>query len=90
MFLHRFLLLYDDVNWRIYVGISSGSAMFSGKADKQFCLCSSEYEMSTCVIYCTNAHFFKRGVFDMRAQEGREDVRSMKVTMRCIVIYCGD
>ena len=26
MFLHWFLLLYDAVNWRIYVGISSGSA----------------------------------------------------------------
>ena len=26
MFLHRFVLLYNAVNWRIYVGISSGSA----------------------------------------------------------------
>ena len=61
--------------------------LFSGQADEQFCLCGSEYEMSTYVIYCTNSHIW--GVFDMRAQEGREDVRSMKETMRCIVIYCG-
>ena len=66
MFLHRFLLLCDAVNWRIYVAISS----VSGQADEQFCLlCISEYEMSTCVIYCTNSHLFKGGVFDMRAQE---------------------
>ena len=69
------------------LGFQAAQRLFSGQADEQFCLCSSEYEMSTCVIYCTNSHLFKGGVFDMRAQEGREDVRSMKVTMRCIVIY---
>ena len=78
------------------LGFQATPRPFSGQADEQFCLCSSEYEMSTCVIYCANSHLFKGGggggggVFDMRAQEGREDVRSMKVTMRCIVIYCGD
>ena len=72
------------------LGFQAAPRLFSGQADEQFCLCSSEHKMSTCVIYCTNSHLFKGGVFDMRSQEGREDVRSMKVTMRCIVIYCGN
>ena len=87
MFLHRFLLLYDAVNWRIYVGISSGSVTLLWPSGRAVLFMCSEYEMSTCVIYYTNSHLFKGGVFDMRAQEGREDARSMKVTMRCIVIY---
>ena len=36
------------------LGFQAAPRLFSGQADKQFCLCSSEYEMSTCVIYCTN------------------------------------
>ena len=65
------------------LGFQAAPQLFSGQVDEQFCLSSSEYEMSTCVIYCTNSHLSKGGVFDMRAQEGREDVRSMNVTMRC-------
>ena len=52
------------------LGFQAAPRLFSGQADEQFCLCSSEYEMSTCVIHCTNSHLFKGGVFDMRAQEG--------------------
>ena len=51
------------------LGFQAAPRLFSGKADEQFCLCISEYEMSTCVIYCTSSHLFKGGVFDMRAQE---------------------
>ena len=48
------------------LGFQATPRPFSGQADEQFCLCSSEYEMSTCVIYCTNSHLFKgrgRGVY---------------------------
>ena len=45
------------------LGFQAAPRLFSGQADKQFCLCSSEYEMSTCVIYCTNWHLFKGGVY---------------------------
>ena len=41
------------------LGFQAAPRLFSGQADEQFCLCSSEYEMSTCVIYCTNSHLFK-------------------------------
>ena len=51
------------------LGFQAAPRLFSGQGDEQFCLCSSEYEMSTCVIYCTNSHLFKEGVFDMRARE---------------------
>ena len=44
------------------LGFQAAPQLFSGQADEQFCLCSSEYEMSTCVIYCTNSHLFK-GVY---------------------------
>ena len=43
------------------LGFQAAPRLFSGQADEQFCLCSSEYEMSTCVIYCTNSHLFKGG-----------------------------
>ena len=74
------------------MGFQAARRLFSGQADEQFCLCNSEYEMRTYVIYCTNAHFFKGGggggnLIDNRTQEGREDVRSIRVTMRCIVVY---
>ena len=51
------------------LGFQAAPRLFSGQADEQFCLCSSEYEMSTCVIYCTNSHLFKgwRGGRDMPA-----------------------
>ena len=48
------------------LGFQAAPRLISGQADEQFCLCSSEYEMSTCVIYCTNSHLF-RGGRDMRA-----------------------
>ena len=51
------------------LGFQACPRLFSGQGDGQFCLYISEYEMSTCVIYCTNSHLFKGGVFDMRAQE---------------------
>ena len=60
------------------LGFQAAPRLFSGQADEQFCLCSSEYEMSTCVIYCTNSHLFKGGR-DMRADstspggEGRSE-----------------
>ena len=38
------------------LGFQAAPRLFSGQVDEQFCLCSSEYEMSTCVIYCTNSH----------------------------------
>ena len=38
------------------LGFQAAPRLFSGQADEQFCLRSSEYEMSTCVIYCTNSH----------------------------------
>ena len=47
------------------LGFQAAPQPFSGQADEQFCLCSSEYEMSMCVIYCTNSHLFKGGVFHM-------------------------
>ena len=37
------------------LGFQAAPRLLSGQADEQFCLCSSEYEMSTCVIYCTNS-----------------------------------
>ena len=40
------------------LGFQAAPRLFSRQADKQFCLCISEYEMSTCVIYCTNSHLF--------------------------------
>ena len=43
------------------LGFQAAPRLFSGQADEQFCLCSSEYKMSTCVIYCTNSHLFKGG-----------------------------
>ena len=43
------------------LGFQAAPRLFSGQADEQFCLCSSEYEMSTCVIDCTNSHLFKGG-----------------------------
>ena len=43
------------------LGFQAAPRLFSGQADEQFCLCSSGYEMSTCVIYCTNSHLFKGG-----------------------------
>ena len=43
------------------LGFQAAPRLFSGQADEQFCLCSFEYEMSTCVIYCTNSHLFKGG-----------------------------
>ena len=43
------------------LGFQAAPQLFSGQADEQFCLCSSEYEMSTCVIYCTNSHLSKGG-----------------------------
>ena len=49
------------------LGFQAAPQLFFGQADEQFCLCSSEYEMSTFVIYCTNTHLSKGGVFDMRA-----------------------
>ena len=57
------------------LGFQAAPRLFSGQADEQFCLCSSEYEMSTCVIYCTNSHLFKGGVIcapTRRAREVRE------------------
>ena len=33
------------------LGFQVALQLFSGQADEQFYLCSSEYEMSTCVIY---------------------------------------
>ena len=44
------------------LGFQAAPRLFSGQTDEQFCLCSSEYEMSTCVIYCTNSHL-SRGVY---------------------------
>ena len=44
------------------LGFQAAPRLFSDQANEQFCLCSSEYEMSTCVIYCTNSHLFK-GVY---------------------------
>ena len=43
------------------LGFQAAPRLFPGQADEQFCLCSSEYEMSMCVIYCTNLHLFKGG-----------------------------
>ena len=43
------------------LGFQVAPRLFSAQANEQFCLCSSEYEMSTCVIYCTNSHLFKGG-----------------------------
>ena len=54
------------------LGFQAAPRLFSGQADEQFCLCSSEYEMSTCVIYCTNSHLFKKGVICAPTQRARE------------------
>ena len=43
------------------LGFQAAPRLFSGQADERFCLCSSEYKMSTCAIYCTNLHLFKGG-----------------------------
>ena len=47
------------------LGFQAAPRLFSGQVDEQFCLCSSEYEMSTCVIYCTNSHL-SRGVYNAK------------------------
>ena len=66
------------------LGFQAAPRLFSGQADEQFCLCSSEYEMSTCVIYCTNSHVFKGGVFYFKVVSNRT-VISVDVST-CVVV----
>ena len=43
------------------LGFQAAPRLFSGQADEQFCLCSSEYKMSMCIFYCTNSHLYEGG-----------------------------